>query len=357
MTRFNRKRGFTLIELLVVIAIIAVLIGLLLPAVQKVREAAARATCQNNMKQIGLAFHNYESANSQFPPAAKWDFDAYYPPPTYTYTGTKVTDGYIRHGFLTYLLPYIEQGNVAQLYKWDVHWSKSGNKDAIKVPIKTYYCPSSPGSPRFHNSTNKDTGQPSIRAVTDYIPTTGVDQQLNAVGQIQSRGDYSGFFENVMHETETRPGQPGGNKRPTKIASITDGLSNTIAIGEDAGRPDYWTGRVKGATVVNDTDNLDINPTTPTENLGTVIGEVTGSPWAQVRNQMELTGWNPQSNDFWGKKAVNGTNAGELYSFHTGGVNVVFGDGSVRFLRESIDIETAASIFTRAAGDLAPGLE
>src|SRR6187200_1041856 len=105
------RRGFTLIELLVVIAIIAVLIGLLLPAVQKVREAAARTACQNSLKQIGLAMHNYHDAYNIFPPP-----------------GTTVAP---RHGWATFILPYLEQGNLARQMRMDLDWFDPANRPAV----------------------------------------------------------------------------------------------------------------------------------------------------------------------------------------------------------------------------------
>ena len=127
----RRPPGFTLIELLVVIAIIAILIGLLLPAIQKVREAANRSSCQNNLKQLGLALHNFHDANRVFP-ASGW-----------TMAGPGNPQGKFV-GWRALSLPYIEQANLQTLYDFNVHWWEGRNLDAAVFPVKVYECPSVP---------------------------------------------------------------------------------------------------------------------------------------------------------------------------------------------------------------------
>jgi prepilin-type N-terminal cleavage/methylation domain-containing protein/prepilin-type processing-associated H-X9-DG protein len=177
--RSSDRRGFTLIELLVVIAIIAVLIGLLLPAVQKVREAAARMSCQNNLKQIGLACFSYESANSHLPG-----------------DGNDPASNY--QGWMVGILPYIEQGN---LYN-------SGNFGNI---VKTYICPSDPRGTGFFSDPNF-----AGWALTSYVSVSGVT-----------------YFDGL--------GIIGNSTGPNTVVSITDGTSNTLLVGErPPGIDSYW---------------------------------------------------------------------------------------------------------------------
>jgi prepilin-type N-terminal cleavage/methylation domain-containing protein len=194
------RRGFTLIELLVVIAIIAILIGLLLPAVQKVREAAARTQCQNNLKQLGLAIHNYASANASGLP-----YELYY----------NSSPGQGWAPFWYTLLPYIEQQNVyARAQGSGAGW---GNNNHNQV-IKTYICPSDPTS---NNGINANNGNGSTWAVTSYSPNWYMFCSSNNLDNVN--GAY----------------QQGSRYN---IGNIPDGNSNTVAIVERFGQFPYYNG-------------------------------------------------------------------------------------------------------------------
>ena len=237
------RRAFTLIELLVVIAIIAILIGLLLPAVQKVREAAARSQCQNNIKQLTLACHNYESAYGSLPPGYLG------PRPrgvTYADSNAMWTAGENAHwiGTLPYLLPYVEQENLhRQLrFNWDVNgdgppWiTNATNWTMAMVKVKTFLCPSDnpEGAPNvasrmgtFATSASATGGTVSIRGYAN----SGTPAGLGRTNYLSNMGRMGFTGAGVVDTLEG----PFSNRSQTKILGIADGTSNTLLFGESVG--------------------------------------------------------------------------------------------------------------------------
>jgi len=345
-TTRNRK-GFTLIELLVVIAIIAVLIGLLLPAVQKVREAAARMSCSNNLKQIGLAFHNIHDAQGYWPPwAADWATGVN-PNPANAY-GPQ-TQG---HSPFTYILPYIEQGNIMQ-GSVNLGFSVIDQNNLIKnwglvpvgmggsVTIKTFVCPSAPTravdyEPYFATLT-ADKG-PLPLGQTDYAVirdirgsfVTGNCAPASPSGNVGALGVISATGKGVL---ALGGGLTSGK---IKITDMTDGTSNTLLMGEDAGRHQIYA------------NGIPISPNAP----GTA-GWALNAAWADYNTYISIVGWGAdgKTKDS-GCNAINASNNGSLYSFHTAGVNAVRCDGSVSFLPTSTASSVLGALASKQGGEV-----
>lgn len=297
-------RAFTLIELLVVIAIIGILLGVLLPAIQSARDAARRAACASTMRQLGVAIHAYHDIHQTFPPSKT------------TYIGVS-GNRYSRHNVLTFLLPFVEQANVYALVDFSTRWSYAANKKARENHIPFFRCPAAPKLPREFG------GEEYF--VTDYAACHLFRRAARIRLGLRERPEWTGILLPDISESGEFD-----RRWPVPMASITDGLSNSFLLFEDGGRPfKYVKGRRRGKP--------DEVPTEPLYN----------SFWSDPESGFMLEGENIDESG----QYINVRNSCEIFSFHAGGANFLYGDGSVHFMNERPDDEVFASLFTAAAND------
>jgi prepilin-type N-terminal cleavage/methylation domain-containing protein/prepilin-type processing-associated H-X9-DG protein len=309
------RRGFTLIELLVVIAIIGVLVGLLLPAVQKIRETANRLKCQNNLKQIGLALHNYHDSQLSLPPG----YRAALP---YSDGTTDTAPGW---GWAAHILPQLEQDNVYRMIQFDLPVEHALNAPAVRTMLRLYLCPSDlPPAAAF--AVPDGFGNPlALAAPASYAACAGGDES-----ETTDRYGLGAFYRNSQ----------------VRLTDITDGTSTTILIGERAwaNAEGIWAGVVSG-------------------------GVCRRGPYNPCPGSSSA--WAPAPTLVLAHSHLNNTAAdtdGGLDDFsskHSGGSNFLFGDGAVHFLRDvpgdrpgggyTPDGLIFQALGTRANGEIIPG--
>ncbi len=344
MKRPVSRRAFTLIELLVVIAIIAILVGLLLPAVQKVREAAARMKCTNNLKQIGLALHSYHDANNVFPSG--------YIDGNTNSASTPDNDVGPGWGWAAMILPYLEQGNLYNQINFSQGVGLGSNTAVCQQTLQIYQCPSDAYQQPATIYNSSFSNPIATVAHGNYVGCNGwVECFGNAGGNYQPSSDGGGAEDGDVGAT----GQGGDglfyrNSR-NRMLDVTDGLSNTIIVGERCGAhsPSTWTGAVTG---------------------GRAPAWMCTTPWtapytppAQAPNSGNGTAYD--NADYDEALVLGHGNATHLpcsdqpfydpdtfWSMHAGpGANFLFGDGSVHFLTAGIDPYTYQHLCTIAGGE------
>ncbi len=298
------RAGFTLIELLVVIAIIAILISLLLPAVQQAREASRRTQCRNNLKQLVLGMHNFEGSYGYLPYGDRLNDS----------NANKIGPG-------VQILPYVEQGVLYNQYNFNINWYDPGNAAVVRSVLPVFLCPSTPRADKLFSST--EGGVPFTACVADYMAPSGIGGSektfVEANYGMTIRDDKAILTKKV--------------KLPNRLRDTTDGLSNSVMFFECAGKPDVWrNGLMTGGTNFK-----------------------TG--WAS-----HATGFDPKmfvagGCTGVGSCVINCCNDQAVYSFHTGGAHAGLGDGSARFVSANIDVTVFISLLTRANGEVFSGLD
>jgi len=361
----TRSRGFTLIELLVVIAIIAVLIALLLPAVQSAREAARRAQCVNNLKQIGLAVHNFESTNSEFPPGLGQPALLN---PAGMGLGTRV-------GVQALILPYLEQSALYGTFNLSLHVNNSLENDTARTQqVSAFLCPSDGKGARMAGTATNAASKGAGMGQGNYYGSNGAtsSQMFNmpaaSYPNAETNTAFVGIFNITLNTTAPQPtaSAPSPDYRKvtnkTTIATITDGTSNTAMFSETRistlpypGAPAATPGEINRVYLVG------WSPAT--DNYVPPASCLTSTSTISYRGMQYYRGDIPQLCYYTHTQTPNTRNvdcgdsgfAGAhvaARSYHSGGVNTLFCDGSVKFIKDSVNIQTWRALGTRAGGEV-----
>jgi prepilin-type processing-associated H-X9-DG protein len=315
--RGRRVRGVTLVEMLVVVAITGGLVGLLLPAVQQARESSRSSQCLNNLRQIGIGLHNYYSARDCFP--------------------TTVSGGGAIHYWVAQILPYVDENPLAGVYDYKVGWNHVNNRQAVQTVVRFMSCPSTSGGPLQHPKFK--TGNPSwAAAAADYAGSTGPSSRLWTVAPATISSAQPAIIDGFFKGT-VKPGLRGRT-----LSKITDGSSKTVAVYESAARPQVWAfgGMSPDSGLIS----------SPTAKYVSLCG------WADP-NSFDVSGFESVSPGVYkepGAIMVNGSNSavgsigggvrGGIYAFHRSGANLLFADGSTRFIDDIVRADVVAAMLT-----------
>ena len=353
----KQRAGFTLIELLVVIAIIAVLVSLLLPAVQQARESARRSSCVNNLRQLGLAALNFESTkggmpfnaitkNNSQPPYIPWDAQG---------IGTLG-----RSSAMVPMLPYMDQQNISNAYTFQVDCFDPANSAVIQQGFPLMRCPSSPDSPSvvtyganagsYISGGNNSFAPPAspgnkknvlggaVYPATSMTPT-GYPGDYAAIGQVKTVKDATGAEIGFANPLVTVPWAGFGSKGSTrqnamtKVAEISDGMTQTTLFSEACGKwLQYYHGNISAP----------------------LPAKATGLIWADSDNRITVTGtsYDGLSAVGSGPCVINCNNQqGDIFSFHAGGANMCYADGHVSFVSAQVNLNVLVSLVTKAGGE------
>jgi len=302
------RPGMTLVELLTVIAVLSTLLGLLVPAVQSARETANRAACQNNLRQLGLALHQFHDAHLVLP-ASGW-----------TMAGPGNRRGKFV-GWRALSLPYLEQANLQQQYDYGSHWWEGRNPSVGTLRLRVHECPSVAQRKEVTAAPAKPPRPamsfPAALASSDYEAIMGVQPTVGAL-YAEAALSRSAMFRNSA----------------ISLTAVTDGTSHTILLVECAARPLVFRGRTPRPGLSNDQCQGWID----SESAFSLDG---------ASHDGSLQGRGPTLTP----RAINATNENEPYSFHPGGANFLFADGHATFLPDSVALEVFAALCTRAGGE------
>ena len=353
-----RQSGFTLIELLVVIAIIAILISLLLPAVQQAREAARRTQCRNNMKQLGLAVMNYESSNQMMPPS-RINLSTGGSAPNLLIPPFAV-GAVFQKAWPTMVLPQLDQAAIYELYNSNLNWYDAANDPVTTTKLSAFICPSAPT-------------ERLLPAAADYLAATNGVRGITAADRpLWGFTDYgscnaarNAAFVLAGRDLRTTPHPITGSKYESlggmargpsgmRIQDFRDGTSNTMIMAEDAGRPTNYNRRTAG----------------PNPNKSGIMTSGDGWGWSDINGGFsvdgsDLVGLQNKTSKSGASQGnittpasgipngclINCSNDSEVYSFHAGGSTILLGDGSVRFISENLSPSVFVSLITFDLGD------